>query len=347
MEALTKLFKRKKVSTVDPAVATTPEFFSPDAVYSNEASESDIFSCFRLILGRNPSPEEWAGHTGALTGKPLKEVMLSYLTSAEFKERDLLKLDPEEIKIVDVHGYRMYVPINDPQVGATVYQHQSYEPHIEKFFKDNVRDGDCVIDIGANIGFFSLLAASLVGSKGKVYSFEPYSENVKFIHLSKEINSFSQIEILPMAASNKNGLCLFDNAGTNGFIRDITSKDTRVFNSTPVYMTTLDSQEISECIKFIKIDTEGAEFLALSGAIDLIENQKPTVVSEFSPEALKATSRVSAETYLDLFLTIEGYKVYIFKGLDLVQCTKKEDVLAAFYESGCDHIDIVFSVDNL
>ena len=56
-------------------------------------------------------------------------------------------------------------------------------------------------DVGANVGIFSLFHAKLFDQK--VYAFEPYSENVKMIHLSKEVNKFTQLEIIPMAALQK------------------------------------------------------------------------------------------------------------------------------------------------
>lgn len=316
--------------------------------YHSEASESDIYNCFRLILGRNPSPGEWAGHTSALTGKPLKEVMLSYLTSTEFKERDLFQMDSSEIQVVLVNDYQMYIPINDPQVGSVIFNKQPYEPHVENFIKNNVGPGDCVVDVGANIGYFSMLSASLVENKGKVYAFEPYSENVKMLHLSKEINHFSQLEIIPMAASDQSGLCLFDNAGTNGFIRKMTHKASRVLNSTPVYMTSLDTilPETLDRLDLIKIDTEGAEFLAMQGAIETLQRFKPTVISEFAPDALNITSNATVDDYLNLFLDISDYKLFAFRGEQLERCKGKEELMALFRESGVEHIDIVFSTQD-
>jgi len=320
-----------------------------DGPYDSNASEADIYSCFRLLLGRRPLKTEWAGHVSALVGKPLKEVMLTYLSSTEFKTRDLVGIDENEIQQVQVDDYVMYVPIKDPQVGSAVYRDRIYEPHIHHFFDRLLEPGDCVIDIGANIGYFSMCAASRVGPEGKVYAFEPYSENVKMIYLSKRLNDFEQVEIIPMAASDRSGMCLFDNSGSNGFIRELGGSASRVINSTPVYMTQVDSMVPSgQSVKLIKIDVEGAEYMAIKGATDVIRQQRPTVVSEFSPEALKATSQVSAEQYLELFLAYPDYRFYVFQNEHLVPCGRDvQRVIDHYQQQGVDHIDIVATTLDL
>lgn len=340
------MFLRKLKAIFEPSIKSQ-QVARPswNTAYGEQANEADIYYCFRLILGRTPSKEEWAGHKSALIGKPLKEVMLSYLTSTEFKARNLSIVDHDDIQVVDLPNYRIYVPINDPQVGSSVFKNRSYEPHITRFFEQTIKPGNCVIDIGANIGYFTLCAAFLTGPEGKVYSFEPYSENVKLLYLSQQLNSFKNIIIFPIAVAAKEGLCLFDNSGSNGFIRDIEPQLNRVLNSTPVYMTTLDnSLPPEQKVDLIKIDTEGAEFLALKGGAELLRKHLPIIVSEFSPEALEATSGVSAENYLDMFLNIEDYQLYAFREGDLIACGRdKKAVLKIFEDSGVEHIDIVIS----
>lgn len=316
-----------------------------NTTYTNKATEDDIYYCFRLILGRNPSKEEWAGHLSSLVGKELKDVMLSYLTSTEFKARNIGDVDIENVKLVDIFDYKMYLPINDPQVGSPLYENKIYEPHITNFFKNNVKNGDCFFDLGANIGYFTFLVSSLVGADGKVYAFEPYSENVKFLSLTKQVNNFDNIEILPMAVSNQNGLCLFDNSGSNGFIRSMNDQVSRVLGSTPVYSIKLDSffSDIDR-MDYIKIDTEGAEYLAVNGGSNSLKKFRPTIVTEFSPDALLATSNISAEEHLNSLLIDDDYQLYAFHGMDLISCNRDINSLMSIYEeSGVEHIDIISS----
>ncbi len=311
--------------------------------YVDKASADDIYYCFRLILGRNPSKEEWAGHLSSLEGKGLKDVMLTYLTSTEFKSRNIGEVDIDHVKLIDLFGYKMYIPANDPQVGAPLYEHNIYEPHITKFFQENVKSGDCFFDVGANIGYFTFLASSLVGDSGKVYAFEPFSENVKFLSLTKQVNSFSNIDIIPMAVSDNNDLCLFDNSGSNGFIRSMNDQVSRVLGSTPVYSIKLDSFFSNiERMDYIKIDTEGAEYLAINGAYESLKKFKPTIVTEFSPDALLATSNISSEVHLQTLLIDNDYQFYAFNGIELIPCDRDIDqVMAIYKDSGVEHIDII------
>lgn len=78
--------------------------------------------------------------------------------------------------------------------GVNGYWLGSYESDEQKVFIENLKKGDIVFDIGANVGFYSLLAAEVIGFKGKVFSFEPLPENFKHIKKHIEINNGSCLE---------------------------------------------------------------------------------------------------------------------------------------------------------
>ena len=91
----------------------------------------------------------------------------------------------------------------------------------------------------------------------------------------------------------------------------------------------------------IKIDVEGAEYLALSGAIAAIEKHRPIVFSEFSPPAMPQISGAQPEEYLDLFLE-RGYSISILGKDGKVSCgSNKSMIMDLFHASGTDHIDFV------
>ena len=68
----------------------------------------------------------------------------------------------------------MYASREDTFLGSVITQTHDYEPHVSKVFREYLRPGMQVLDIGASIGYFSLLAASLVETDGLVYSWEPF-----------------------------------------------------------------------------------------------------------------------------------------------------------------------------
>lgn len=82
----------------------------------------------------------------------------------------------------------MYASTSDSAVGSEIYRTRKYEPHVTSAIITRLKSGTGFLDIGSNIGYFSLLAASLVGLDGKVFSFEPSQYNIKLLYLNKHIN---------------------------------------------------------------------------------------------------------------------------------------------------------------
>jgi len=85
----------------------------------------------------------------------------------------------------------------------------SYEADKQELLTTLPLAGKTVLDIGANVGFFSLLCSRLVGSSGRVIAFEPFPRNVDFIHRHITLNSVSNIEVRPVAIADKQGTANF------------------------------------------------------------------------------------------------------------------------------------------
>ena len=170
-----------------------------------EASVEDIFYCFRLILGRNPNPEERSGHFSRV-GEPLTEVVRSYIQSIEFERRNLhTGKNLDDVTLVQRDGIALYVDPNDPNVGRHVVA-GDYEPHVRAMFHRFLAPGMLALDIGANIGVFTMLAAQLVGPTGRVIAVEPNPANVRLIESSRRRNGFAQVDIHCIAAAERAGL---------------------------------------------------------------------------------------------------------------------------------------------
>lgn len=320
-----------------------------DFDFREECSEEDIYYCFRLLLGRNPGDVEWPGHR-ALAGNKLNTVVSTYLSSQEFKNRKLEVLSDTEHVLVDLEGYQMYVSPSDIEVGAHIHRGKTYEPHVTEQVRKALAPGRFFLDIGANIGHFSLLAAHLVGKEGRVFSFEPSQYNVKLLYLNARVNGFENIEIYPFAVADRRMLLAYDGVASNGVISEIGENINSVMQTTLVYSVNLDDvlQDV-EKMDVIKIDVEGAEYMALDGGRNLLRKHRPTMFSEFAPPALEAVSKVSAEVYLRLLLVDEGYAIAVcdLSG-ELVDCGRDVNkVIGCFADSGVDHIDIVaYPTDN-
>ncbi len=106
--------------------------------------------------------------------------------------------------IVDVKGNKMYIdPKRNPAIA--LYDIGGYENAETQLFERHIKDGDVVLDLGANIGYFTLIAAKCVGANGKVYAFEPDPTNFSFLKKSVEINNYKNVICEQKAVSNENG----------------------------------------------------------------------------------------------------------------------------------------------
>ncbi len=332
----------KAAYTVGPLKHCEGETQFWEKEYSCKSTEEDIYYCFRLLLGRNPGKTEWSSHRH-LVNNELVNVVSKYLSSPEFKGRKLNDLASSEHRLVDLDDFRMYVSLSDIDVGLHIEKSKSYEPNVTGALKELLRPGMTFIDIGANIGFFSLLAAYHIGPKGRVHAFEPFQYNLKLLYLNTRINHFENVAIYPFALADKNGLVGYDNSASNGQISAIDDDLSGVMATTLTYCVRMDDVlKDMDRMDIIKIDIEGAEYLALSGGRLLLSKFTPVVLSEFSPFALEVVSKVSGKEYLELLLVNEDYSLRVLEPSGgVVDCGRDpEKVMNCFEAANSDHIDI-------
>ncbi|MEK7087609.1 MAG: FkbM family methyltransferase [Patescibacteria group bacterium] len=158
--------------------------------------------------------------------------------------------------------------------GVNGYWLGSYERKQTKIFEKTVNKGDVVFDIGANVGFYSLLAAEIVGSSGKVFSFEPLPENVKFLKKHIEINNYKNIFVFDNAVSDKSGHSFFKKEDSRSLGR---LSDSGKFK---VEIIAIDDWIASKKLPMpnvMKIDTEGAEMNVLKGAENTLKANRPII----------------------------------------------------------------------
>lgn len=150
----------------------------------------------------------------------------------------------------------------------------SYEYQKQRRFQSSVRPGDVVFDVGANVGFYSLLASVLVGSQGKVYAFEPLPQNLRFLIRHLELNRVGNVSAFETAISDRSGVARFQEARNNSMGKLAES------GSLTVNTTTIDELvACGECAPpdLLKIDVEGAELAVLQGARQTLATRRPTL----------------------------------------------------------------------
>lgn len=174
--------------------------------------------------------------------------------------------------------------------------------------KKTIKPGMKVIDVGANIGFYSILFSKLVGEDGKVYAFEPDKEN--FCHLEKNCHSRRNITINKMAVSDKGGkIKLYISSELN--VDHSTYDDGEGRKFIEIDAISLDDYiKKDEKIDFIKIDIQGYDYYAVLGSQNLINRiNKIVVLTEFWPYGLNKAG-VKPIQYLELLKNL-NFKIDI------------------------------------
>jgi FkbM family methyltransferase len=146
---------------------------------------------------------------------------------------------------------------------------------LERFLKPN----DVFYDIGANVGFFAVIAARLVGPSGRVYAFEPFPESAAALRKNAALNGFTHLEVVESAVgavSGKAKVMLGTWSGTNSVVFDHSNGGIEV----PV----LAIDDFGPCRrappKFVMIDVEGAEIEVLKGMLKTLATSRPVVLCE-------------------------------------------------------------------
>jgi FkbM family methyltransferase len=235
--------------------------------------------------------------------------------------------------------FKLYVRLDDWAVGARIALKRSYEAHVTRVLNPFLTPGAVVIDIGANIGYYTMLAAAKIGQHGKVIAFEPGSQNCELLRMSLQANGFANVAVYPYAVADSNKVVGFGMDDSNGRI----SQDDPARSAYQVQAVELDSfLRDEQRIDIIKMDIEGAEGRALSGMQQLIQRHRPLIFTEFSPHGLELASRMTPQTYLDRLRDL-GYTLCSSPSTDQPpHIQNNEQIMASFTRSGhLDHIDLL------
>ena len=193
-------------------------------------------------------------------------------------------------------------------MSAPIIRDGFWEPHVELVLRQVLAPGSVFVDIGANVGWHSMLAASIVGASGRVVAIEPNPDNARLIAHSIAHNRLTNVALVPLALGDTIGYSAFRSAiGSNGGFVDGDEADPIAPGVTIVPTIRLDDLGI-ERIDVIKIDVEGAEPIVFRGATNSIERDHPVVVFEFSCEMTQRVGGVSPRDHLTMF-EVYGYRL--------------------------------------
>jgi FkbM family methyltransferase len=176
-------------------------------------------------------------------------------------------------------GQGLWLELN-PRTGQQ-YLHGVVEPVIQQVLNGRLKPGMVFYDLGANIGFFSLLAAKLVGAAGKVFSFEPDPENAGRLVRNIERNGFTNATVVEAGIWSTSGNVNFVPADLSSPDRGVGKFEVGATVGTPTRCVALDDfVRSAPAPDAIKCDIEGAEIEAFRGAKELLEARHPLILCE-------------------------------------------------------------------
>ena len=188
-----------------------------------------------------------------------------------------------------------------------------YEADVSNFMVRTINEGDIAVDVGANVGFYSMLLCSLNNDKGQVIAFEPSDLNASEIKENQLINNYINIDIRQKLVGDSNAKEVFYHfsaldSGTS-YAREALPQDEHYYERKKVF--TLDD-ELKEfnAIKLVKIDVEGFEVKVLKGAHNLLSNNR---VRYWIVEYIPATYEQNGESLdsLKSYMSQFDYELFI------------------------------------
>ena len=194
-----------------------------------------------------------------------------------------------------------------------------YELETQDVLRKLLRPGMTVLDIGANVGFFSVLMGDLVGERGRVCSFEPYPPNFALLKSNIDRNRLHWVEAFPIALSDREGeaTLTINPVNDGGHSLGDLSGNPDVAGDAGGRQVTVRTETVDEFVRraeiesvdLIKIDVEGAETLVLAGASRTLSAEPgPIVICEVGDQAQAQFGKTEAE--LRSILYSAGYRSY-------------------------------------
>ena len=305
---------------------------------ADRARVVDLYACYRLLLGREPDEAGWTVWMHAIrNGISVEALRDGFLYSAEFVTA---QCRPRRPILVELDEFKIYVQRADFFVGAAILRDRTFEPHVTAEVRRLLQPGGVFIDVGANIGYFTLLAAARVGPQGRVVAFEPNPDNCELLAESIRANGFENITVHPYAVGDRPRDSLLAAGGviSNGHILDAPPAAAPVYRRVRVVRADDHLRDLPT-VDVVKIDIEGGEPRALRGMTDLVRVHQPVIVSEFSPALIESISGEPAASYLE-HLDQLGYVLCIL-GQDARQTRTAREILGAHASSGLSHLDLI------
>lgn len=278
-----------------------------------------IVWAYKLLLDREPESEDIiaAMQTAWKTERDLRR---NIMMSPEFRQKnpESLAYTPESnIVIVELpSSLRLFVDLSDLAIGLNIARGQ-YEASELAFMQRYIRRGQTVLDVGANVGLFSVTMAELVGPQGHVHAYEPMQQNLALLERSIRENRMEErIAVRRVVVGDEVGerhlVSLSLSAGamnSGGAYLQMAAPVPPGHTIQSVPMVTLDTEEFRSPPSFIKMDVEGAEPFVFRGAKRLLTTDRPVILCEINPRQLEKVAGCTGSEFIAEVVAL-GYRCF-------------------------------------
>ncbi len=247
---------------------------------------------------------------------------------------------PYQIKVA--HDKQFAVPADDWMFSGNTLE--TYEHYVIRPFLEAVRGRDTVLDVGSNIGLYSILAAPYAR---RVIALDASALNAKLVLVNAKLNGIFNVEAYPVAVSDRVGMATFGQANSTNKVMAQQEITIETIDSVDAVLSMpLDLVLPGIRVDVLKIDVEGREYAAMVGAQKIL-SQLPVVFSEYSHNFIKSGCGVDGAEYLNLFFS-KGYTAtvlyrdmtqeFVGGSADMVQ-----ERWQRYIEANITHLDLKFS----
>jgi FkbM family methyltransferase len=259
-------------------------------------------------------------------------------------------LKPDYITIMN---QKLYIDKFDTTVSEKMVVYKNWEDFETKVFMKTLHPGDVVIDIGAHIGYYTLIAAKIVGNAGKVFAFEPNERNFKLLQKNVKENGYKNVVLINKAVTKKSGsIKLYINNQNTGDHRIYDSQDNRKAVTVQTislndFFKNKNNLPFMKKVSLIKMDIQGSEVEALKGGLDLLKNNSQIkLITEFWPFGMNL-NKTSAKEFLNLLETYK-FKFYeINEKNNTLKLTQSQDVLKKYPETSDDYTNLLCTKEEI
>jgi len=318
--------------------------------WSDQATLDDIYYCYRLLLGREPGEEGLKFWSQRLASE---QFTYSKLAAYFCKSREYAtSTRARGIKRVALDGFDLYVYEYDWDIGEQIAQNKQYEPHVTSFLKQHLTEGSTFVDVGANIGYFTLVATTQIGSSGRTIAVECNPKNCELLYMSLHRNGLDNVLVYPFAISDAEKLMSFSCGFSNGFVDELGEDDNEAVIVPAVTLDFLLRNEPR--VDMIKMDVEGSEGKAWRGMKQVVEKHHPVILMEFFPALLERYSATRGDELLDDIFA-QGYTAVILQpgDGDFAKASSAAEVIEA-WERKCEasgddskeYLDLAFQTEK-